>query len=88
MQTEIRDFILRDASNEDLNEIIEYVKLRRQSLSRQNTMTLRRGANVQFTSSRSGQVIRGVVEDIKIKNVIVSTPLGRYKVPANMIEAV
>lgn len=85
---QIRDFILRDATNEDLNAIIEFVKLRRQSLSRQNTMTLRRGANVQFTSSRSGQVIRGVVEDVKIKNVIVSTALGRYKVPANMIEAI
>ena len=88
MQATIRDFILRDATNDDLNEIIEYVKMRRQSLSRQNTMTLRKGANVQFTSSRSGRVIQGVVEDIKIKNVIVSTPLGRYKVPGNMLETV
>lgn len=89
MKTEIRDFILRDATNDDINELVEYIKMRRQTLSRQNTLTLRRGAPVQFKSTRNGgAVIRGVVEDIKIKNVIVSTPAGRYRVPASMIEMV
>ena len=89
MQDNIRDFILRDASNDELNQIIEFVKMRRQVLSRQNTFTLRKGANVRWSSSRNGgQVMQGVVEDVKIKNVIVATAQGRWKVPANMLEVI
>lgn len=88
MRTDIRDFILRDASIEDTNQIIELVKQRRNKLSRMNAVTLLTGDNVQFTSSRSGQVIKGTVEKISIKNVIVRTALGKYRVPANMLTTV
>jgi hypothetical protein len=82
---EVRDYILRHATNEELSEIIDYVKLRRQALSRQTTRALSRGVTVSFTSSRTGQLVTGTVEDIKIKNVIVATAQGRWKVPANML---
>lgn len=88
MRTDIRDFILRDASIEDTNQIIELVKQRRNKLSRMNAVTLLTGDNVQFTSSRSGQVIKGTVEKISIKNVIVRTAFGKYRVPANMLTTV
>lgn len=89
MQDNIRDYILRDANNDDLNQIIEFVKMRCQVLSRQNTFTLRRGATVRWSSTRNGgMVMQGTVEDIKIKNVIVATAQGKWKVPANMLEVV
>ena len=88
MRTDIRDFILRDASIEDTNKIIELVKQRRARLSRMNTANMLTGDEVQFTSSRSGQVIKGTVEKISIKNVIVRTAFGKYRVPANMLTTV
>lgn len=88
MNDQIRDFILRDATLEETNQIIELVKQRRNKLSRINSVSLASGDQVRFTSSRTGQTITGTVEKIAIKNVIVRTALGRYRVPANMLTAV
>lgn len=85
MNGELTNFILRDATNDDLNQIIEYVKLRRNNLSKQNTRSLRIGAAVTFDSHRLGRQVAGTVESIKVKNVIVATQYGRYRVPANML---
>lgn len=74
-------------TNDQLNSIMTAVKYARAQLTKQTASSLRIGANVKFTSSRSGRVITGTVESIKIKNVIVNTALGRYRVPANMLEA-
>jgi hypothetical protein len=82
---QVRDYILRNATDQELTEIIDYVRMRRQMLSKQTVRTLSKGANVSFVSSRTGQTVTGTVESIKIKNVIVATALGRYKVPANML---
>lgn len=82
---QVRDYILRNATDQELAEIIDYVKMRRQMLSKQTVRALSKGANVSFVSSRTGQTVTGTVESIKIKNVIVATALGRYKVPANML---
>lgn len=85
MDSKIRDFILRDATVEDINQIVDLVKQRRNAIARMNTMSLRRGTNVSFISSRRGTKVMGTVEDIKIKNVIVNTAYGRYRVPASML---
>lgn len=55
-------------------------------LARRNTFALRRGDRVKFTG-RSGVVITGTVDDVKIKNVIVSVGSTRYRVPASMLSA-
>lgn len=75
-------------TNEQLNSIMDAVKYARSQLGRDNMRQLRRGVTVKFVSNRNGQTYTGTVEDVKLKNVIVTTALGRYRVPANMLEVV
>jgi len=74
-------------TNDQLTSIIDAVKYNRAQLVRQVKRSFSVGAKVKFTSSRSGMVVVGTVRKIAIKNIIVDTPLGGYKVPANMLEA-
>jgi hypothetical protein len=75
-------------SNDDLNSIMDAVKFARSKLGRAKLRSFGVGDSVKFTSNRNGRVYQGVVEGVKIKNVIVNTSLGRFRVPANMLEAV
>jgi hypothetical protein len=74
-------------SNDDLNSIMDSVKYARSKLGRAKLRSFGVGDNVKFTSNRNGQVYKGVVEGVKIKNVIVNTAMGRFRVPANMLES-
>jgi hypothetical protein len=75
-------------SNDDLNSIMDAVKYARSKLGRAKLRSFGVGDSVKFTSSKNGRVYQGVVEGVKIKNVIVNTSMGRFRVPANMLEAV
>ena len=75
-------------SNDDLNSIMDAVKYARSKLGRAKLRSFGVGDSVKFTSNRNGRVYQGVVEGVKIKNVIVDTAQGRFRVPANMLEAV
>jgi hypothetical protein len=75
-------------TNEQLNSITDAVRFARARLADQTKRTLRVGSQVKFTSNRNGSVYKGTLESIKIKNAIVATQMGRYKVPMNMLEAV
>jgi ASC-1-like (ASCH) protein len=75
-------------SNEQLESVIAAVKYARAQLTQQTRRSLRVGDTVKFTSSRTGQSIRGAVEKIAIKYVNVRTSQGVYRVPANMLEAI
>jgi small-conductance mechanosensitive channel len=50
--------------------------------------TLKVGDNVNFTSSKTGQNVTGMVTKIAIKYVTVRTVNGLWKVPANMLTLV
>jgi len=76
-----------DLTNDELTSVIDAVKFARARLGQKNKFALKAGSKVKFTSSRSGQTIFGIVRKVAIKNVIVDTDLGGYKVPANMLEA-
>ena len=73
-------------TNAELETIQTAVTFARSQLARQNTGKFTKGSVVKFTSNRNGQQYNGVVEKVSIKNIIVRTPLGLYKVPANMLE--
>jgi hypothetical protein len=75
-------------SNDDLNSIMDAVKFARSKLGRAKLRSFGVGDSVKFTSNKNGRVYQGVVEGVKIKNVIVNTQMGRFRVPANMLEAV
>lgn len=70
-------------SNDDLNLIVDAIKFARHRLTQQNKSQLKIGDSVKFSGSKTG---RGVVTKIGIKNVIVDTGMGMYRVPASMLE--
>jgi hypothetical protein len=74
-------------TNDELQSMVDAVKYARNKLGNQTKRTLTVGAKVRFVSSRSGQTIIGTVRKLAIKNIVVDTPLGAYRVPANMLEA-
>jgi hypothetical protein len=74
-------------SNDDLNSIMDAVKFARSQLGRAKLRSFGIGDAVKFTSNKNGRTYQGVVEGVKIKNVIVNTAMGRFRVPANMLES-
>jgi hypothetical protein len=74
-------------SNAELNSIVDAVKYARASLVRENRRSLQVGDTVKFTSNRDGRTYAGTVSKVKLKYVLVTTPVGVYNVPANMLEA-
>jgi hypothetical protein len=74
-------------SNDNLNSIMDAVKFARSKLGRAKLRSFGVGDSVKFTSNKNGRVYQGVVEGVKIKNVIVNTAMGRFRVPANMLES-
>ena len=79
-----RAIIKGNYTNDELTEIIEAVKYAPSQLGRNVTFQLRPGDTVSFVG-RGNRTVTGTVSDIKIKNVIVSTPTGKWRVPANML---
>jgi hypothetical protein len=73
-------------SNDELTSMIDAVKFARTRLASQVKFTIRKGATVKFTSSKTGMVVAGTVEKVAIKFATVNTPQGRWKVPMNMLE--
>lgn len=74
-------------SDADLNSMQDAIKFVRSRIAQKNVFTLRAGANVQFTSNRNGVTYKGVVEKVNRKYIIVRTPQGGFRVPANMLTA-
>jgi hypothetical protein len=75
-------------ANEDLMSMMDAIKFKRKLLTERTKATLRVGDNVNFTSTRTGQNVTGVVIKIAIKYVTVRTVQGLWKVPANMLTKV
>ena len=75
-------------ANEDLMSMMDAIKFKRKLLTERTKAQLRVGDNVNFTSTRTGQNVTGVVVKIAIKYVTVRTIQGLWKVPANMLTKV
>ena len=71
-------------SNDELNQVIEAVKLKRQYLSRTAVRQFKIGDRIQFIS-KGGLPIGGTVVKVNIKYVVCDTALGKYRVPATML---
>ncbi len=69
----------------ELRSMIDAVKWNRAQLTQQTKRSLRIGDNVNFTSTKHGRNVTGVVTKIAIKYVTVKTATGLWKVPANML---
>ena len=75
-------------SNDDLVSIIEAVKYARSRLAKVTKASLAIGDSVNFTSSKTGRNVTGIVVKIAIKYVTVKTINGLWRVPANMLTVV
>ena len=75
-------------TNTELSSVIDAVKFARASLQKQVKRSLRIGDNVNFTQSKTGLNVTGVVTKIAIKYITVRTVQGLWRVPANMLTLV
>jgi hypothetical protein len=75
-------------TNNQLSSIIDAVKYARSQLTKSKVRSFAVGDRVKFTSTKNGLTYVGEVEKIKLKFVLVKTPVNRWNVPANMLEAV
>ena len=71
---------------DELRSIWDTVKLANQRASLVKARNFMVGDKVRF-NSRGGRRYEGTVTKVAIKNLVVSTPSGNYRVPANMLEA-
>ena len=77
-----------DWTNVELTSIIDAVRWRKATLAKLTKASLAVGDNVNFTSSKTGMNVTGVVMKIAIKYVTVKTVQGLWRVPANMLTLV
>jgi hypothetical protein len=75
-------------NNDQLLSVIDAVKFARSRLTNQIKYSLTLGDNVNFTSTKTGRNMTGVVTKIAIKYVTVKTINGMWRVPANMLSLV
>ena len=75
--------------NDQLNQVVEAIKLRRTYLTREAARSFGVGDMVQFTS-RTGGAVNGTVVKVNRKYIIVDAHIGgsRYKVPASMLRLI
>lgn len=78
--------LIYQMDNDELSQVIEAVKLKRQHLTKQATRSLMVGDIASFTSSRTGRDISGKVVKVARKYVTVDCGVdGQWKVPGNML---
>ena len=76
---------IRNADNDELNQIIEAIKLQRTWLARTTARALTVGDTVSFTG-RGGKTVTGTVTKINRKTVVVREQgYGQWRVPASML---
>lgn len=75
-------------TNDQLSLMIDAVKYNRSRLGQKIKRSIAVGDNVNFTSSKTGMNVTGVVVKIAIKYVTVKTVKGLWSVPASMLTVV
>ena len=75
-------------TNAELLSMTDAIRFARKRLTERNKASLTLGDTVNFTSTRTGRNVTGVVVKIAIKYVTVRTLEGLWKVPANMLNKV
>ena len=78
---------IRAMDNDELNQVIEAVKMQRTWLARRIARSMMVGDLVEF-KNRRGDAERGRVTKVNRKTVIVDAGHTRWKVPATMLTVV
>ena len=81
LKTIITDIFKMEST--DLNAVVDAIKMRRNQLHTSDAHQFRVGDRVSF-AGRHGSTLKGVVEKVKIKYVLVRTDTGqRWNVPGS-----
>jgi len=73
-------------NNDDLNSIVDAIKLKRQQLTKQATRSFVVGDIASFTSNRTGHSMSGKVKKVARKYITVDCGVdGQWRVPGNML---
>ena len=86
---EARDIVkttIFNADNEEINEIAELIRIRKEMLSKQKMNELKVGDKVFFISK--GSKVMGTIRKKNIKRLVVDTDQGGWNVPASMLTLV
>jgi len=75
-----------DFTAEQLRSIWDTVKRANNRISMIKAQNFMVGDTVKF-AGRGGRNYEGTVTKVAIKNLVVTTPYGAYRVPANMLQA-
>ena len=78
--------LIYQMNNDQLNEVIEAIKLKRQYLSKQAVRSFLVGDIVSFTK-KDGRQVTGSVRKVNRKYIVVSEHVGgtQWRVPATML---
>lgn len=78
--------LIYQMDNNEINQIVEAIKLKRQFLARQAVRSFVVGDMVQFTDKRGGKV-NATVRKVNKKYIIVEAHIGgtQWRVPATML---
>ena len=73
--------------NNELNQVIEAIKLKRTHLARQAVRSFVVGDMVQFTSRKTGGKVNATVKKVNRKYLVVEAHIGgtQWRVPATML---
>ena len=81
LKTIIEDIFKMEST--DLNAVVDAIKMRRNQLHTSDAHQFKVGDRVSF-AGRHGSILKGVVEKVKIKYVLVRTDSGqRWNVPGS-----
>jgi hypothetical protein len=75
-----------NADNEEVNEIAELIRMRKEMLSKQKMNEMNVGDKVFFMSK--GSKVKGTIRKKNIKRIVVDTDQGGWNVPASMLTLV
>lgn len=79
--------LIYQMNTNEINQIVDAIKLKRTYLARQTASQLLVGDTVQF-QGRGGKTVTGTVAKINRKTVIVDEGFTRWKVTASMLRKV
>ena len=75
-------------NNEELNSVVDALKLRRNQLHYQDAQSFRVGDRVSF-KGRHNAIEKGTIEKVKIKYILVRTDSGqRWNVPGSHLTSI
>ena len=90
MNTKLKDIItdIYTMNAEDINVLVDAIKMRRNQLAKQTTRIVRRGDKVEF-DSKYGGVTSGTVTKVNQKTIVIDCGSeGNWKVSASMVRLV